>query len=419
MNGGLAAALRYGLLGLPLAFVALPLYVSLPAHYAREHGVPLAQLGALLLFARFVDAALDPLIGRWADGWLRPRRIAPLLVGAGLVMLAAFAALFFPPALRGAPLLAWAGLMLVLGYVAYSVLSVSHQAWGARLGGNPVEQTRLVACREGLALLGVLAASVLISQAGWGLTSGLLGLLLAAGLIALLGSPLPPAALHAAPSRWSLAWRTPAFRRLLLVYAVNGIAAAIPATVLLFFVRDRLQLPDWEALFLVAYFAAAAASMPLWLRAVARWGQARAWLLGMGLAVLSFVWAAQLGAGDGPAFIAICLATGVAAGADLAIPGAMLTRVLQNAGLAGRAEGAFFGWWNAVTKLNLALAAGLALPLLQGLGYREGGQDAGSLQALSVVYALLPCALKLLAMGLLWGLWLRGRGPAFAMESMR
>ena len=41
--------LAYGLLGLPLAFVALPLYVILPNHYAREFGVPLALLGAILL----------------------------------------------------------------------------------------------------------------------------------------------------------------------------------------------------------------------------------------------------------------------------------------------------------------------------------------------------------------------------------
>ena len=31
---------------LPLAFAALPLYVILPNHYAREFSVPLAALGA-------------------------------------------------------------------------------------------------------------------------------------------------------------------------------------------------------------------------------------------------------------------------------------------------------------------------------------------------------------------------------------
>ncbi|MET0543605.1 MAG: MFS transporter, partial [Variovorax sp.] len=56
--------LRYGLLGLPLAFVALPLYVLLPNHYARDFGVPLAALGLVLLGARLLDALIDPLLGR-------------------------------------------------------------------------------------------------------------------------------------------------------------------------------------------------------------------------------------------------------------------------------------------------------------------------------------------------------------------
>jgi glycoside/pentoside/hexuronide:cation symporter, GPH family len=44
--------ISYGLLGLPLAFVALPLYVVLPNYYARDLGVPLATLGAVLLGAQ-------------------------------------------------------------------------------------------------------------------------------------------------------------------------------------------------------------------------------------------------------------------------------------------------------------------------------------------------------------------------------
>jgi glycoside/pentoside/hexuronide:cation symporter, GPH family len=58
---------RYGLMGFPLAFVALPLYVVLPNHYARTFGVPLATLGAVLLAARLLDAVIDPLLGRWSD----------------------------------------------------------------------------------------------------------------------------------------------------------------------------------------------------------------------------------------------------------------------------------------------------------------------------------------------------------------
>jgi hypothetical protein len=58
---GVPPGLSYGALGLPLAFVALPLYVLLPNHYASEFGMPLAALGALLLGTRLLDAVADPL----------------------------------------------------------------------------------------------------------------------------------------------------------------------------------------------------------------------------------------------------------------------------------------------------------------------------------------------------------------------
>jgi GPH family glycoside/pentoside/hexuronide:cation symporter len=41
-----------------LAFVALPLYVVLPNHYAREFGVPLATLGTVLLGAGCLTPSL-------------------------------------------------------------------------------------------------------------------------------------------------------------------------------------------------------------------------------------------------------------------------------------------------------------------------------------------------------------------------
>ena len=103
----------------------------------------------------------------------------------------------------------------------------------------------------------------------------------------------------------------------------------------------------------------------------------------------------------------MCVLSGVALGADLALPGALLTGVIQQNGHAGRAEGAYLGWWNFATKLNLALAAGVALPLLAAFGYSPGSRDPAALLALSIAYCLLPCALKLLAATALWTLWLR------------
>ncbi|EWS55252.1 MULTISPECIES: MFS transporter [unclassified Methylibium] len=413
-TAGLASSgdgLRYGALGLPLAFVALPLYVLLPNHYAAQFGVPLAALGAVLLAARLLDALADPLIGRWVDRLFARKVLSAWWAAtiAALVLATGFRALFFPAVEGTAALLAWCSIGLVFTYLGYSVVSVVHQAWGARLGGDEAGRARVVAWREGAAVVGVLIASVLPSASGLQATTLVFAVLLLAGLALLRQAPRavlrPPLATGGAASVQP--FRVTAFRRLLAIFIVNGIASAVPATLVLFFIRDRLQAPAWEPAFLAAYFAAGALSIPLWLRSVARFGLARSWLAGMGLAIATFGWAATLGAGDTLGFLAVCIASGAALGADLTLPGALLTGVIQRAGHAGHGEGAYLGWWNFATKLNLALAAGVALPLLQATGYETGARDPQALAALSFAYCLLPCALKLGAALLLWALWLR------------
>ncbi|MBP6903315.1 MAG: MFS transporter [Burkholderiaceae bacterium] len=409
MNLGLRHGASYGALGAPLAFAALPLYVLLPSHYAATLGVPLAGLGAVLLGTRALDALIDPALGRGADRLLagaRPRTLA-WAAGGALLLTLGLAALFMPPvALQTHPasLLAWCAAALAVTCLGYSGLGVLHQAWGARLGGDAAQQARLVGWREGLALAGVLLASLLPSLAGVSALVAVCAAGLALALAALAAAPYPNAhGGHAPrPAAGIRPWRVPAFRRLMAVFVLNGVAGAVPATLLLFFVSDRLQAPAWQPLFLGGYFATAALAMPLWVRAVPRFGLLRCWLAGMLLAVCAFVAAARLGAGDVAAFTAICLVTGAALGADLALPGALLTGVIQRAGHARGGEGAYVGWWTCANKLNLALAAGLALPALQWLGYTPGGRDAAGLQALSIAYAALPCLLKAGAATLLW-----------------
>jgi Na+/melibiose symporter-like transporter len=198
-------------------------------------------------------------------------------------------------------------------------------------------------------------------------------------------------------------WRISAFRRLLAVFLLNGIASAVPATLVLFFVQDKLQAPEaMQAAFLGCYFVCGALSMPLWLLGVKRWGLVRCWLFGMAMSITVFLGATQLHAGDTGLFLVVCALSGVALGSDLALPGALLAGVILEAGDHGRSEGAYFGWWNLASKLNLALAAGLTLPMLSLLGYSPGAREPQALLALTVAYCLLPCALKALAAGTLF-----------------
>jgi Na+/melibiose symporter-like transporter len=398
----------YGLLGLPLAFVALPVYVHLPNVYAQQYGVTLAALGAVLLLSRSIDAVVDPWLGRWGDKLYRHSWQAVWMAAVLLALAVAlgFAALFFPPAaaLSTTGLLVWVGAALTFSHLAYSGLGILHQAWAARQGGGGIAQSRWVAWREGFALIGVLLASALPALWGWGPTTALLVLMLALGLFSwrrvarsALASTIVVVPGHAVGSLWQ-PWQHAGFRRLLMVFMLNGLASAVPATLVLFFVQDLLQAPKaMEPLFLGLYFAAGALSFPLWLKVIDRIGLLRTWATGMTLSVLAFVSVITLGAGDTTGFLVVCALSGMALGADLTVPGALLNQLIDRCGERGRTDGAFMGWWNLATKLNLALAAGLSLPLLGLWGYAPGQQGADAVLALGLAYGLLPCVLKLLA----------------------
>ncbi|WP_333905673.1 MFS transporter [Delftia acidovorans] len=418
--------LAYGGLAAPLAFVSLPLYVNLPYHYASVAGAPLAGLGAVLLATRALDAVVDPAIGRQADrllrGGVRPAWRAAAL--GSLLMVLGFGALWHPPRGSEAAMLGWLAGSLLVCTLAYSFVTILHQAWGTRWGGQPAWRARVTAWREGATLAGVLLASVLPAVMGLDATSAVLALGLALGLMGLyrLRAPVAPAphvshVSHVSsaprmpqpetPASAALAsstspWADAGFRRLLAIFMLNGVAAAVPATLLPFFVADRLQAPALQPLLLLCFFGAAALGLPLWVKAVSRWGLAPSWRAGMLASVLAFGFTPWLGTGDAMAFAVICLASGLALGADLALPGALLTGVIHESGQGGRGEGRYLGWWTCATKLNLALAAGLALPLLSAAGYRSGGTDPAGLQALAWAYGGLPCLLKLAAALLLW-----------------
>ena len=404
-------AAGYGLMGLPLAFVALPLYVHWPNYFAREFGISLSTLGALLLATRFFDALIDPFLGRLSDR-LYKKSLHLLLTwsaAAGVLLAAGFALLFFPPSLAGISSIGIVAGLLMLTYAAFSAITLAHQSWGALLGGGALQQGRLLAWREGLGLLGVLLASTVPVVWGVHVLVVLLPILLALAWLAWRRAPKPARAVNTeAPAHAWGPWRHVEFRCLWLVFLFNGIASAVPATLMLFFVQDRLQAPsNLEPVFLGGYFLSAAVSMPLWLSALRRWGLAKSWFAAMVLALGVFAWAGTLAVGDGLPFIVICALSGLAFGADLVMPGAMLAGFMVRTGDLGRMQGVYYGWWNFTAKLNLALAAGLALPLLSLVGYAPGSRDPQAQQALAMAYCVLPCVLKLMAATLLYGFFIR------------
>lgn len=417
-RGGPLAA--YAAFGLPVTMTALPMNILLPDFYAGTTGLALTTIGLVLLATRLTDAAVDPLLGSWVDAQKAAgNTLRPILLGT--VPLAIGFALLFNPWLAGGGdatvTTAWLFATLACAYLGYSLATIAYQAWGAELAHDDAGRARVTASREGAGLIGVLIGGTVPTLAGMPALVATFLALLAIGLVLLCFAPRPvrlAAPRQAAGSPFSafvVPLRSSRLRWLLTVFALNAIAPAITATVLQFFVADRLGLATYTGLFLALYFIAGAASMPLWIRLARSFSLHAIWLAGMVAAVSAFVWAFGLDSSQGNAafygFIAICVLSGFAFGADLALPPALLARVIDANGHGGSREGVYFGLWNFVNKLCLALAGGIALPLLEALGYVRGAQDGEALAALAVTYAVVPCALKLLAASVLWFAWSR------------
>jgi Na+/melibiose symporter-like transporter len=418
--------LAYAAVALPLAMIGLPVYVQIPKFYHESFGLELGTLGALLLGVRLLDAVLDPALGHCSDltrqrGW---PRLAGFAIGVPL-LLAGSTALFVPPALSAGATAAWLAAASLLCYGALSLLQICHHAHGAEMARAPLERTRITAWREALGLIGILGGAALPAclapgddaAGGFARFVSLFAVLLIIGAgITWQGAPaavILPTATAPGPrlrESWTLPLANPGFRWLAAIHLCNGTSAAIPATLVLFFVEDVIARPALAGLFLALYFLTGALAMPLWPRLAARLGTAPAWGVSMIFAAVVFAGSFVLEAGDTLGFGLICALSGLALGADLALPPVLLAGVIERDEHSGHGYrgGVYFGLWALIGKLAVAFAAGIALPLVATLGYVPGSGDHPGTRALAACYALLPCVLKLTALALLW------RAPACA-----
>ncbi|WP_209000033.1 MFS transporter [Pannonibacter tanglangensis] len=397
----------YGAMALPLAFAGLPVYLHAPDFYATDLGVSLAALGTVLLGLRLIDAVQDPFIGSLSDRWSSHRG---LILWIGALMLGGGFWMVFTP-MGSAPLL-WFAAAVLLCTTGFSVVSINLQALGGLWHASDADRTRIASWREGFGLLGLLLAAMAPTVLAFGDPRAVaferLALLylplLALGLLLLLRwlrrAQLDAPAADEAGVGWRevLAgrWR----RQFFGLYLANTVAGSIPAVLVMFFIRDRIGAEAQTGLFLLAYFLSGALSMALWPRIAARFGKPQAWALSMGLAIATFVWASLLGPGDVTAYAVVCILSGLALGADLALPAAILADHIAR-DRAQDAASRLYSVMTFVSKAALALATGLVLPTLGLLGYVPGSAltETGGL-LLSLAYAALPCLLK--AVTLVW-----------------
>ena len=404
----------YGALAFPLAAAFIALQVIIPTFYAQALGLSLSAVGAILLTARLWDLLTDPLVGYLSDrtppSWGR-RKL--WVVGSAPLVAASVWVLFNPPVAVSNGFLLLCTLAI---YIAGTMSIVPMNAWGAELSSSYHQRSRIAGARVVFGLAGTLCALLLVDNSdNAGLASSLTastGLVCAALLISV------PAAALLVPDRSQVTERGSSlrgaaalllqpspFRRLLLAFLLNGLGNAIPATLFLLYVTHVLQRPGVAGPILFLYFVCSALSVPAWVALSRRLGKHRSWCWAVLGSCLFFAGAPFLGAGDVLPYVIIVAGTGLMIGADLALPSAINGDLIEWDALHNgrRRPGLFFALWGTASKLAFALAVGLIFPLLDLAGFDAGGGNAaGTVRMLALLYAAPSLLFKGAALALMW-----------------
>jgi len=463
LNGtGLAASVRlrfdrlvaYSTNQLPLNMAALPVVLNVSHFYGEVLKVPLGIMGLIFIATRVIDAVQDPVIGLISDRFTHrgPRGRLTFVALMLPLMIGGFYMLFHPPqSIYSQPglLASWLFVALFVVHLGYAGVSISYHAHGAELSDDYNERTRVTVGREVFGLLGMTLAVVLPTflTARFGEHQGYIymGLLfipitLAFAAPTLLWSPpsVHPPVVRDNPEahvRYFRDWlvgllpslarptrnmensgtlrtlvpffaplKNRLFRRLLLVFVVNGSALGVAVSVMLFYVEHVLKGNKLQAgIILLIYFGSAAASVPMWMILSRRFSKTAAWFIAMVITAVAMSTAVFLGAGDFALFVPIAVVTGMGIGADYGLPPSVLADIInaEEAKDTKGDTGAYFGLWALSTKLATAIGAAGSLPVAALLGFNPSvGSYSGT--ALIVVYIALPVAIKVIAALLIW-----------------
>lgn len=444
----------YVLPSIPISALGLPLVVHLPAFYAESTGLGVATVGLLFMVARLWDVVTDPIMGIVSDSvetrW--GRRRPWLLASVPVVMLTAWMVFMPPEKISTSYLIFW---MLML-YVGYTLVTLSHLAWGAELSPDYHERSRIQGWREFAFIIGMLTVLMIpaLMELGENFTAstsqtasaeaaqaatetaevappeGVVvlernpidrGKLAAMGWFIILLTPLTVlVAITLVPERravkpetvpWNRTWRllrnNAALRRVLMIDFLIQLAPGISGATYIFFIAYYAGQPVWANVILAFYFLSAVLGVPFWSKFSYRFGKHRT------LAGAAFYAVALL-----PTFflapfvplwaliIANCL-YGVAYGAGSFLLRAMMADVCDYDEVhTGQARtGLYFSLLTMTGKMGHAVAVGLSYLLLglAGFSTKSGTLNTwDAVNGLAAIFVVLPLVCFALAGILCW-----------------
>lgn len=383
--------------------------------YLTDHvGIGAAAVGTLLLVARIVDGATDPILGYVIDHLPRTRwgRFRGYLAIGGVVGAAAFAALFLAPGMAGAALVAAWITYLVWG-IAFDLMDIPLNALLPAMTPSPRGRGQLAAIKGATYLMGtLLIIGISLPLVGL-LGGGALGWQTYAVIVAVVSVALTltgvlltrERVMPAAPEPYRLSDVRALFLSsravpVLLVSKLSTSAAnaALMAGIPFFFLyyAGSAGLVSAVALVMAGPMLVGSIVGPLLGQ---RWGFKPVYLASLVIAVLGVGSILILPGADGPVYLVNFAFTGLGFGGAVALNYALLAELTDFVEVKGgfRTEGTLASIGSFAAKAGAGIGGGLVAYVLALTGYVPGGpQTPEALQGIALAQAGLPAALVIL-----------------------
>ncbi|NEN93017.1 MAG: MFS transporter [Okeania sp. SIO3H1] len=402
---------------IPLSALGLPLLVYLPPFYAEEMGLGLSLVGTIFMITRFWDVFTDPVLGILSDKVTTPlgRRRHWIILSVPILMICVYK-VFIPEApITGNYLLFW---MLLL-YVGWTLLSISHMSWGAELSSDYYERARIQGWREFALVFGMLAVLILptileqtgsvdggnkVAAMGW-FTIILLPITVAIAVCNVQERPVTPPPQLGLVRSTSLLLKNKLLMRVLLANIMIGLAPGIIGSIYIFFVTYAMDLGQWSSLMLLLYFIASFCGIPFWMRLSYSLEKHRTFGVAKiyGCIILTTLLLVQ--PGNLWLYALVNILFGIESGAGAFLLRSIMADVTDHDNLESGTQrtGLYYSLLTMTNKVGSALGVGLVYPILDLIGFVPGGTNTpAAIEALKYIFICVPIPISLIAAIAIW-----------------
>ena len=401
---------RYAIMAFPLSFLGIPLYINLPKFYHDYYSLSISTIGVILFASRILDAIIDPFFGLLSDKFHLSQK--KYLIAFSVFLILFFNTFFYLGTNHTTTFaLSWFAFCTLFVYLFFSLVFINYYNLGLQLVQTNSLRVKLSSFRESLGFLGMIVASITPSLLtlwfGDELNAFRVYGLIFSGFIILGLIFLPPLPLkHQSISKQELydsavnnltyIYRNQSMRWLIILFFINSLPIAITSNLFSFYIDESLAAKSSMALFLISYLLSSAFSALMCSLFFKSANKINVLIMMMIISASGFSITYFLNPSNSYIFYLVCIVSGLGLGGEIVMLTSIAATIMNDHLDYGNT---FFSLWSTCTKITLAIAAGVFLPLMSiNSNFLT---EVTLANKIAFFYSIIPLLIKCISIGIL------------------